>query len=156
MNASQVICIDFEPGIPAAHVAQTLRLPLLDQEITAGAARKLNVSEMSVATLEDEPDHPVERWILAAAEGDQAIDLTGARRQQWLDEQRQACADRVRPLDELDRAKRLYVKQALGRHWPDSRIYDLVIDVGSLPLEQSALLVAEYARSARGGAEFTQ
>jgi hypothetical protein len=114
MNAPHATCIDFEPGLRgralAAPVAQTLRIPLLNREITAGAARKLNVSEMSVATLGDE----------------------------------------------LDRAKRLYVKQAFGLPWPDSRIYDLVIDVGSLPLEQSAPLVAECAGSARGGADYTQ
>jgi hypothetical protein len=103
MNAPHVICLDFEPGLRgravAAPVAQTLRLPLLDREITAGAARKLNVSEMSAATLGDE----------------------------------------------LDRARRLSVKQAFGLPWPDSRICDLVIDVGSLPLRQSALLVARRA-----------
>ena len=81
MNVSHVICIDFEPGVPgrdiAAEVAETLHLPLLDWEITARAASKLNLSERSVATLEGEPNHPIERWILAAAEGDQAIGLTG-------------------------------------------------------------------------------
>ena len=81
MTITHVICVDFEPGIPgreiAAEIAETLGLPLLDREITARAASKLNLSEASVATLEGEPNHPIERWILAAAEGDQAIGLTG-------------------------------------------------------------------------------
>ena len=212
MNASHAICIDFQPGIPgheiAAHVAKTLRPPLLDREIVARATAKLNLPERLVARLEGEPDHPIERWLLAAAEGDQALSMVGrttpqsdpimqprrplmhaireaiaevatqpcvianhqaayaldgrreavsvllcadrAQRQLWLREQPPARSeDRDRPVDALDRAKRTYVKQAYGRHWPDSHIYHLAIDVGRLQLERSAFLVCEFARSTR-------
>ncbi len=218
MNASPVICIDFEPGIPgheiAAHVAKTLWLPLLDREIVARATAKLNLPERLVARLEGEPDHPIERWLLAAAEGEQALGIVGcttpqsdpimqprrplmhaireaieevatqpcvianhqaayaldgrreavrvllyadrAQRQLWLREQPPARSDdQDRPVDELDRAKRTYVKQAYGRHWPDSHIYHLAIDVGRLPLERSAFLVSEFVRSTRAGGDFT-
>lgn len=71
-----------------------------------------------------------------------------ARREQWLDDLRPAGThDSVRSLDELDRAERIYVRQAHGRHWPDFRIYHLVIDVGRLPLDCGARLVAEYVGS---------
>ena len=81
MNVSQVICIDFEPGIPgrqiAAEVAEALCLPLLDREINTRAAAKLALAVPVAAALEGEPDHPIERWILAAAEGDQALGIVG-------------------------------------------------------------------------------
>lgn len=219
MNASHVICIEFEPGIPgreiAARVAKTLRLPLLDREIVARATAKLNLPERLAARLEGEPDHPIERWLLAAAEGDQALGIVccttpqsdpimqprrplmhaireaieevatqacvianhqaayaldgrreavrvllcadRAQRQLWLREQPPAHSeDRDRPVDELDRAKRTYIKQSYGRHWPDSHFYHLALDVGRLPLERSAFLVCEFVRSRRAGGDFTQ
>lgn len=62
MTALRVVCIDFEPGVPgreiASMVAKTLRLPLLDREITDGAARKLGLSEWSAAMLEHERATP--------------------------------------------------------------------------------------------------
>lgn len=81
MSASRVICIDFEPGIPgreiAAQVAHCLEIPLLDGEIITRAAATLNLSSRTVTSLEDEPDHPIERWFLAAGEGDQSFGLVG-------------------------------------------------------------------------------
>ena len=218
MNASHVICIDFEPGVPgrqiAAEVAEALCLPLLDQEINARAAAKLTLAVPMATALEGEPDHPIERWFLAAAEGDQGLGIVGrttpqsdpilqprrplmhairaaigevashpcvianhhaayaldgrgdairillsanrAQRQRWLDEQGPASAeDRVQPVEELDRAQRTYVRQAYGRDWPDSRIYHLVLDVSRLPVEHSARLVADYARSLPGSGGVT-
>ena len=80
MNVSHVICIDFEPGIPvraiAAEVAETVGLPLVDREIVAGETAKLNLPERLVAALEGEPDHPIQRWLLAAAEGDQDLGIS--------------------------------------------------------------------------------
>lgn len=218
MNVLCVICIDFEPGIPgpevAAMVAKTLRLPLLDREITAGAARKLGLSECSVAMLEHEPDQPIERWILAAAEGDQAIGLSArtsvrsdpalqsrrplmhavreviqevtapcvianheaayalcsrpealrvflyadrAQREQWLREGPPArSASQDRTVEELDRAKRTYVRQSYGRGWPDLHLYDLTLDIGRLTPEQAAFLVSEYVRSIRTGGSLAE
>lgn len=81
MSASRVICIDFEPGIPgreiAAQVAHCLEIPLLDGEIISKAAATLNLSPRTVISLEGEPDHPIERWFLAAGEGDQSFGLVG-------------------------------------------------------------------------------
>ena len=81
MKISQVICIDFEPGIPghevAAEVAETLGLPLVDREIVARATARLTLPERLVAALEGEPDHPIQRWLLAAAEGDQDLGISG-------------------------------------------------------------------------------
>lgn len=81
MSGSRVICIDFEPGIPgreiAAQVAQCLQLPLLDAAIITRAARMLNLATRTVASLEDEPDHPIQRWFLAAGEGDQSLGSVG-------------------------------------------------------------------------------
>ena len=81
MSGSRVICIDFEPGIPgreiAAKVARCLKLPLLDPEIITRAARMLNLATRTVASLEDEPDHSIERWFLAAGEGDRSVGLVG-------------------------------------------------------------------------------
>jgi hypothetical protein len=76
-----VVCIDFEIGIPgpeiARRVAALLSLPFIDREIVSLAARKLNLPEPCVAALEGEPDHPIRRWILAAAEADATIGLAG-------------------------------------------------------------------------------
>lgn len=81
MSGSRAICIDFEPGIPgreiAAQVAQCLQLPLLDAAIMTRAAARLNFSARTVISLEREPDHPIERWFLAAGEGDQSLGLVG-------------------------------------------------------------------------------
>ena len=219
MNVSHVICIDFEPGIPggaiAAEVAEILRLPLLDREIITRATAKLELPAPMVAALEGEPDHPIERWLLAAAEGDQALGIVGrttsqsdpimqprqplmrairesieevsgqpcvianhhaayilegrreairillsagrTQRQRWLDEQRPSLAEnRARRIEELDRAERAYVRQAYRRHWPDWQIYHLVVDMGMLPIERTAHLVADYARSIRRAGDLTQ
>ena len=76
-----VVWIDYEPGIPAGivatRVAATLDLPVIDREITAQAAHRLGIPMQLASELEVEPDHPVERWLLAAAEGDQAVGLWG-------------------------------------------------------------------------------
>lgn len=217
MNVSHVICIDFEPGIPggeiASEVAQTLGLPLMDQEIITRATAKLKLPTPVVAALECVPDHPIERWLLAAAEGDQALGIVGrttpqsdpilqprrplmhaiqeaikevacqpcvivghhaayalngrtgailvllwadrTQRQKWLDQRQPVLvAGRSRVLDEIDRNEGTYVRQAYGRPRPDSRIYQLVVDVGRLRLKLTACLVVDYVRSMRRDGDF--
>ena len=207
-----VVCIDFETGIPgpeiARRVAELLSLPLIDREIVSRAARKLDLPEPQVAALEGQPDHPIERWILAAAEADATIGLAGptsaktdplmqprrplmkaireairevahrpsviagheagyelerrpdavrvllradrTHRGRWLAEQSALGAGvGLRRMDELDRAKRAYVKQMHGRAWPDPTRYQLTLDVGPLSMDSAAETVVEFVRTAR-------
>lgn len=217
MNSTDVVvCIDFETGIPgpeiARRVADLLGLPLIDREIVSRAALKLDLPEAQVAALEGEPDHPIQRWILAAAEADATIGLarpTSARtdpllqprrpvmeaireaireaahrpsviagheagyelrrqpdavrfllradrthRVRWLPGQPALGArERLRRLDELDRAKRNYVKQMHGRVWPDTTAYELTVDVGFLSIDDAAEAVVEYVRTVAGAAD---
>lgn len=203
MTAIQtIICVDFEPGIPgggiARAIAAALDLPCVDREITSHAARKLQLSEACVAALEGEPDHPIERWLVAAAEGDQAIGLTSrttvqsdpvmqsrrpivnAIREATRELATRSCViaghdsaytlagrsdaisvlltarrerremllrEETRSIDQLDRAKRAYIKQAYGRCWPDLDLYQLALDVGDLSIDSASDLVATFVRT---------
>jgi hypothetical protein len=206
-----VVCIDFEAGIPgpeiARRVAELLRLPLIDREIVSMVARKLDLPEVHVAAVEGEPDHPIQRWILAAAEGDATIGLAGptsaktdplmqprrpvmqaireairevaqrpsviaghesgyelerrpdavrvllradrTRRERWFaGESALGAGTGLKRIDELDRAKRAYVKQMHGRAWPDPERYQLTLDVGPLSTDGAAEAVVAFVRKA--------